>query len=328
MGGAWRHPERRPLEAERHVFCRIGGENYGIPLQVRLLREHGFRGTFFVETLASRCLGEADTRSVFDYLLGEGQDVQLHIHPNFYYYSEWRAAEKKGHKYPLPSKMDLIGHFGEDLQMDLLGEAARYFEKFAGRRPRAFRAGCYAGSKVMLRCLSRLGIDLDSSFNPCYHPELSFPDGGVTPNVAQRIEGVWEIPVTVARTRLPEGYNGFKFADCTSLSFAEIRQMLEEGAGSGQQHFVIVFHSFSAVKPRDETFSEMRPNRIVIRRLEKLLRYLALNSGRFHVETMGDVAGSLRPEPGRREPPPITALGWGHSAARKAVQLLNSVYWV
>jgi hypothetical protein len=327
MGGAWRRPDRRPLEATRHVFCRIGDKDYGIPLLVRILSEFNFRGTYFVETLSTRCLGEADTRTVFDFLLHEGQDVQLQIHPNFRFYSEWQNAQAQGLDYQVPRPVDLIGHFCEDVQMDLLTEAAQYFEQFAGYPPTAFRAGCFAGSRSTMRCLRKIGITVDSSFNPCYHPELSFPDNALVPNLVQQIEGVWEIPVTVARTKLPEGYRGFKFADCTALSFPEIRTMLDAAASSGQQHFVIVFHSFGAVKPKDETYAEMRSNRIVIRRLKKMFRYLAENRDKFCVETMGTVSGNLQTLE-RGVPQPVVAeLGLARSAVRKAVQLWNTPYW-
>jgi hypothetical protein len=326
MGGAWRSPDRRPLPAERHVFCRRGNEELGVPLLTKLLRRYGLTGTFFVETLATKCLGEADTRSIFDFLLREGQDVQLHIHPNFHYYAEWRKAQAANAPYSLPDRLDFIGRLDESVQMELLGEAIEYFEKFSGRRPKAFRAGCYAASSAMMRCLQKLSIRVDSSFNPCY-PDCSFPGETLVANQVAEIEGVWEIPVTVAHSKIPEGYAGYKFADCTSLSFPELRCMLETCAAKGQEHFVVVFHSFSAVKAKDETYAEIRPNQIVIRRLERLFRYLAENGSRFRVETMGAVAG--RPEAFAEEGAcAIPDLNAAVSAVRKAVQLVNGAYWV
>lgn len=328
MGGAWRHPDRRPLESERLVFCRIADRDYGIPLQVRMLKEFGFRGTYFVETLATRCLGASNTKAIFDYLLREGQDVQLHAHPVFYFYSQRQTARAQGRDCQFPQQPDEIGRFEESLQMTVLAEANEYFIKFAGYRPTAFRAGCFAGSRSTLKCLHKLGITVDSSFNPCYHPDMSFPDITLLPNLVQQIEGVWEIPITVARCRLPEGYKGYKYADCSSISFAEIQQMLEAGVSSGLKHFVIVFHSFSAVKPRDETFAVMRPDRIVIRRLEKMLRYLAENTDKFRVQTMGAAADRLEPTQACSSEAIVTNLGLAKSAVRKAVQLFNRPYWV
>lgn len=328
MGGAWRHPDRRPLSAERHVFCRNDRGEYGIPLLVRILKHHGLRATFFVETLATLCLGEEDSASVFDFLLREGQDVQLHCHPNFFFYSRKQLAKLQGQSYDVPSSRDLIGHLSESLQMELLAEAARWFEKFAGYRPVAFRAGCYAGSRSLLRSLAQIGIDVDTSFNPTYHPAVSFPDESLTPNRVQEIDKVWEIPVTVARSPLPEGYKGYKFADCTALSFREIRGMLDSAADAGLQHFIIVFHSFSAVKARDETYQRFRKNQIVIDRLERVCRYLSMNDRRFRVETMDNAKSRILadgPGPGQ---PEVARLGLAEAGIRKAVQILNTPYWV
>jgi hypothetical protein len=327
IGGAWRHPDRRPVPAARHVFCRIGEEDFGIPLLTRMLAEHGFHGTFFVETLATRCLGEADSRSIFDFLLAANQDVQLHIHPVFYFYDEAQKSRRVDASVFTSGTMDFIGQFSPQVQLDLLGEAVTFFERFAGYRPSAFRAGCFAGSRAMLRTLHSLGIRIDSSFNPCY-PQLSFPGETLCANLVTKIDDVWEFPVTVARTLLPEGHGGFKFADCTSLSFHEMRTMLDTASESGLQHFVIVFHSFSAVKARDETYSALRPNRIVIRRLQKLFKYLADQSARFTVDTFGDVARRTEMLDQEAQSSMVPVLPVMRSLARKTVQALNNYYWL
>src|SRR5690348_7357429 len=99
MGGAWRYPERRPIPADRHVFCRIGGQDFGIGRIAEILRRYGFRATYFVETLATLVNGGADTRSIFDFLLGCDEDVQLHIHPTYRFYAEALASRQAGRPY-------------------------------------------------------------------------------------------------------------------------------------------------------------------------------------------------------------------------------------
>src|SRR5881628_1932604 len=116
MGGAWSNPDRFPTPAERHVFCRISDRPFGVPLIVDLMARYGFRATYFVETMATRVLGDADTASIFDYLLKHGQDVQLHLHPNFRYYSELRQAQAERRSYEVPKPSDLLGHFPEAVQ--------------------------------------------------------------------------------------------------------------------------------------------------------------------------------------------------------------------
>lgn len=323
MGGAWRHSERRPLKADRHVFCRIGGQDYGIGLISRILSHYGFHATYFIETLATLVNGQQDTRGIFDYLLERGEDVQLHIHPTYHFYAEELAARAAGTSYHPPPANDLLGGLEEQQQMELLEQAAVLFHRFAGRRPAAFRAGCFAADRRTLRCLRRLGIALDSSFNPCCS-NYSFTGEKLEPNRVRKLEGVWELPVTVARTPVPEGYYGYKMADPVSLSVTELRSMLEIGAARGQEHFVIVFHSFSLVKPKNEMYGVMRPNRIVIRRLEKLMEYLANRRDLYRVSTFAELAGGLAEDVAA----PVTELGLVAAGLRKFVQGLNSYYWV
>ena len=322
MGGAWERPDRLPVPAERHVFCRSNGAEYGIPLIVNIMAQYGFRATYFVETLATLSLGSADTSSIFEFLLSHGQDVQLHVHPVFWFYAEKRDARRG------PPPCDMIGQLSPESQRELLAEAAALFEEFAGFRPTAFRAGNWAGSRSLMRVLAELGIRVDSSFNPAYHPEISFPDCSLEKNAVTRIEGVWEIPVTVARTPLPEGHHGLKFADCTALAFPELRNMLDHAAAAGQQHFVMLFHSFSAVKAQDMTYQHMRPNRIVIRRLERTMRYLAENPDRFQVRTMGEIAAEEQNLENEVVAGVVPELDLVQSGIRKAVQAINNIYWI
>jgi hypothetical protein len=322
IGGAWGRPDRQPVPAERHIFCRIDGADYGIPLITRILHEYGFRATHFVETLSALCLGDADTRSVFDYLLENGQDVQLHAHPVY-----WLLAKARRDRTIKP--FDMFSGLSSEAQREVLAEAVDLFVRFAGQRPVAFRAGNWAGSLGLLPILREFGIQLDSSLNPCYHPEISFPDGKLLPNQVHKIDGVWELPVTVARTPLPEGHHGLKFADCSALTFAEVRQMLDSAFEARQQHFVMVFHSFSAVKAQDEGYRKMRPNRVVIRRLEQTASYLAHHPERFTVSTIGELttSGSLR-ESGPAEITGIPDLSAVQAGVRKVMQAINNFYWV
>jgi hypothetical protein len=325
MGGAWRHAERRPLRADRHIFCRIDGRDYGIGLITDVLARFGFRATHFVEMLATLVNGEDDTRTVFDYLLGRNQDVQLHIHPTYRFYANLLQARASERHYQPPDSNDWMTTFPEARQLELLEEASGLFERFAGRTPAAFRAGCYAANRTTLRCLRRLGILLDTSFNPCC-PECSFPADTLEPNRVSMVEDVWEIPVSVARTPLPESAAGFKMADPCSLSIRELRTMLETGASRGQSHFVIVFHSFAAVKPRDETYARMRPDWIVIRRLEKLAAYIASRTDLYRVSTFQDLSRELPLT--EDKPPRVAELGFVSAGLRKTVQGMNRFYWL
>jgi hypothetical protein len=325
IGGAWADPQKRPLKADRHIFCRIGKRDHGIGFITDTLSAYGFRATHFVETLMTLVNGDDDVRSVFEFLLERHQDVQLHVHPTYRFYAESRRALERNQPYQPPPKNDLLSGFDEARQMDLLTEAVSLFKQFAGTAPVAFRAGCFAANRVTLRCLRRAGVLVDTSFNPCYS-EWSFKNDQMQPNAVRNIDGVWEVPVTVARTPLPEGYGGLKHADPSALSFTELRHMLEHGVESGQRHFVIVFHSFAAVKSADSSYSRMKPDRLTIGRLHQLLTYLSTRSDLYRVSTFGELA---------REGPdsdshaaPLAQLPILPAFGRKTMQAVNRLYWV
>ena len=326
MGGAWNHPHRHPVPSPRHVFCQVGQRNYGIPLIVESMAHYGFQATYFVETLATQVLGDTDTAAIFDYLLKSKQDVQLHIHPNYRFYADFRRARAQGRPFQIPEARDNLARFPEEIQMELLLEARDFFRRFAGVDPTVFRAGNYSASRTTLRCLAALGLRIDSSFNPCY-PDVSFAGADLQLNRVQKIEGVWEIPITVARTRLPENKVGLKYADCTALAATELHGMLEAAAAGGLEHFVLVFHGCRAVKAKDATYEEIRPNRIVISRLEKLFAYLAKRSDLFEVATLGQAAASPTLLEAAHHAV-VPELGFVRAGVRKVVQLVNNSYWV
>jgi hypothetical protein len=325
MAGSWDDPARGPLPASRHVFCRNDSGAYGIPLITRELDRYGFRGTFFCETLATRVLGEADTREVVDTLLAANQDVQLHLHPVYRHYRRFLDGGRIGRERTRVASCDLLcTHSAED-QLALMEEGCEIFRACTGRAPVVFRAGNFAASRTTLRVLGKLGFAIDSSYNPAEYEDLSLADDPPEPNTIQNIEGVWEVPVTVARSRIPEG-NGYKPFDPVALSTWEMRHMLEAAHASGTPHVTVLFHSFSFVKPWDMAYSRFRLNRVVLGRLRALLSYLDVNRDRFQVETLGQLAASGRIQPSG--PSVVPDLGFWRPAARKIVQVLNTPYWV
>jgi hypothetical protein len=324
MGGAWDDPGHGPLPASRHVFCRDGSDAYGIPLITRELGRYGFRATFLCEMLATRVLGEADTRSVVEALLTAGQDVQLHLHPVYWYYRRFLDAGAVDRDHYRVAACDQLCAHSPEQQLEMLEEASELFRVCTGRAPVAFRAGNFAASRATLRALGKLGFLIDSSYNPAQLDDPSLADDPPEPNVVQSIEGVWEVPVTVARTRIREG-NGYKPFDPVALCAREMERILDAANSAGMPHVTLLFHSFTFVKPWDMTYSRFRLNRIVLRRLRALLRFLDANRDRFRVETFGELAaGPIQASPKGVVPD----LGFWRPAVRKAVQLINTLYWV
>jgi peptidoglycan/xylan/chitin deacetylase (PgdA/CDA1 family) len=327
MGGAWRSDALLPVPAERRVFCKIDGIDYGIGWQTDELERRGFRATFFCEVLSTLVLGEADTSSYLEFLLNRGQDVQLHTHPNFYFYAQYLACRERGESYDHSARSDSLWRLSSDLQKHLLSQAIEIFKRLTGNRPLAYRAGGYQANKSSLSILSELGLLIDSSFNPSYSGSGSFDRENLLANVPQAVHGVWEIPVTVAIQDLPDPRNVTNLMpfEISALSMNEMRRILDHAHCTGTEHVVIMFHSFSGVKPKDVQYSELRPDHIVRRRFTGILNYLAASQDRFRVSTFGELA--QKPDIlSTCTPTPLPRLGYIYPLTRKLVQLLNRPY--
>jgi hypothetical protein len=317
MGGAWNDSSLGPVPSDRIIFCRRQGRDFGIGWMCGLLNERKLRATFFCETLAALVLGEDDTRGYIEFLLEQGQDVQLHAHPNYLHYAEYLQGG--------PAIIeDSLARLAPDQQRRVLTTASELFERFTGRRPLVYRAGNFEGSVASLAVLQELGFVIDSSYNPSFI--TSFDGQDLLLNVPQFLNGLWELPFTVAHERFSESSapRNLKYFDPAAMSCWEMRQVLEQAHRLRLTDVVVMLHSFSGVKRSDEQYSSFRPDHIVRRRFAWLLDYLADNSARFTVTTMGEVALQL-PFTTPAVAPPLPELGWTRPFLRKLVQGVNRI---
>jgi hypothetical protein len=326
MGGAWQDPSLRPLPAEKRVFCRVGGRDFGIGWQCEQLRRRGLKATFFCEVLSSLVLGEDDTRSYLEFLIEQNQDVQLHVHPNFYFYAEKLWADARGLDYFPPRRPDALCFLPVEQQAGILRTACEIFSFLTGRQPVAFRAGSYQADSTTLSLLAALGLRIDSSYNPLYVSAGSFPSERLPINRPVFLHGLLEIPVTVVRQQMPAPNkpDGLVPLEVCALSAAEMRSALEQLHESGVSDVVIVHHSFACVKAKDPQYSAMRPDRLVMGRFTALLDFLAENQDRFEVATMGDYSGvSAAPLESEEV---IPSLGFVKPLVRTVQQAINRLY--
>jgi hypothetical protein len=323
MGGAWRYPDCRPLPIDKAIFGKLGDASYGLPLIVEELNKYSLRATFFTEVFFSHCLGADQAKIVTDYLLRNRQDVQLHAHPVFRNYS---LAVKDG----TPEAFRRYRALGDGLndkdlgaQFAILSEASDLFRTFVGERPVAYRAGGFRGDHNTLAALRRLGIAIDSSFNPSV--AASFAKHRPQPNIVQCIDGVIEMPLTNAMSGV-NGFRSWKPMAISSVSFAELKAVLTQAHATGIRDLIFILHSFSTVKPRDVFYSSFRPDWLVISRFRRLLSYLAEHASMFEVCMIGDVASEFTPFSGDQIAPALD-LGIVKPLIRKGAQALNRFYW-
>jgi hypothetical protein len=322
IGGAWVSSSRQPVGPSRAILGKTGAAYYGTPLIMDILEASGLRGTFFVEVSAARVVGEAELGEVYRMILQRGHDLQLHLHPVFHYFAEVRGGLLARDQ--LPPNMDIIGTLPRDTQFDLLREGCAIFHRLIGRRPTAFRAGCYGASHETVKALEHFGIKYDSSFNAACRTPASLLAVGEVTNHPWQVGSVWEIPVTVFRTGM--GYfSGLKPLEVSAVSFSEMRRVLEYAERSGMHCVTFVLHSFSLFKTADVQFRRIRPDRVVIGRFRRLCEFLNENRRRFGVRTFSEFEPPREPRVYRGD---LLNMGTLLPAGRRLFQGLNRAYWI
>lgn len=281
IGGAFANPALSPVGNARRIFGRIGVKEYGIPLQMDIADRFGLKLVFFVEVFNRHFFGPDETRQVVETILHRGHDVQLHLHPNYLNFTLPRPQDLKF--------SDLCGAYPLEQQVEMLAEARQMLIECGAPAPVAFRAGCFGANADTLTALADNGFVLDSSYNQAYlgGPCL-LPDWGL--NDLAEEGGIFELPVTNfvenssirAKRTMPLDING--------VSFEEMRQVLEASRrGDGPRNVTVILHSFSFVKGYDVQYKRVRPRWNVIRRFERLCRFLAEHSSDFKVRTFCDL---------------------------------------
>src|SRR5439155_11375411 len=144
---------------------------------------------------------------------------------NFYYYAQQQASSGVA-----SAQTDDLASVSSPLRTELLERACELFLYATGYHPKAFRAGNWRANRALMSDLVKVGIRLDSSFNPASRAGGSFAGEVMAVNALQRLDGLWELPLSAVRQRLPEPHlvNGVRPFDLVSLSAWEIRKALDD----------------------------------------------------------------------------------------------------
>lgn len=301
----WRNLDARfPASFERYVYGRSPRGDYALPKTLEILARHGLHGVFFVEPLFAARFGVEHLATVVGLIQDAGQEVQLHLHP------EWTDEIRP---LPIPGathKRQHLSYYTLDEQSTLISLGMTLLAQAGCAEVQAFRAGSFAANADTFRALARCGIAVDSSLNLCH------PDSGTDlRNQADfeqpsEIDGVAELPMAI----FTDGLGRLRPAQIGACSFAEMRQAMECSARSGAGHFVVLSHNFEMLRQGRST-----PDSIVVRRFESLCAYL----GREHRELP---TASLRKRPtidaAPATRPRVSALATGRRVAEQALRRL------
>jgi len=230
---------------DEHVWGRTAGREVGPALQMDMLDDRGFKGTFFVDVLSEFVFGEGSLQPVFDAIVERGHDVQLHLHtkPHLRFARDERVRALEG-----AVDEDDPAAFREAMEL-----AIGIFERRAGRRPVAYRAGAYRIFDTHFPVLADLGIKVDSSVNP-------FKNSVVEPWMLTRtqpydVAGVLEVPITWC-ARLDGAFRSEQLAPFASAT-AQLEALAALPAGSPAT-LCYIAHSFSFLRVDRQTDEERR----------------------------------------------------------------------
>lgn len=262
--------EKFPQAFSQYVYGPTAKGNYGLPIQFEILNDNGLTGIFFIEPLFATRFGLPPLQELVGLTQDAGQEIQLHLH------TEWVDEARTPLLPNVTKKQRWIKKFSREDQTLLLSKGLQLMQSAGAKGLNAFRAGSFALNYDTLLALADNGIEFDTSYNPASVAGIAEVSPGQCYTQPLSLGGIKEYPVTVFRDR---GGESLRHLQLTACSFAEMQFLLNTAHDRGLDSVVIVSHNFELLSP-----SKRRSDPIVVRRFEKLCRFLSNNSDRFSVK--------------------------------------------
>jgi len=289
----WRR-DRLRHDIDRDIYGLVGSHEYGLNYQLAILRKFGLKASFFVEPLFSLSVDgglEILSRIVRE-IQAAGQDVQLHLHP------EWVPELPEEIASALTErKSGALNEFSAADQTALVRLGLETLRNCGAENVRAFRAGDYAANFDTMEALNAAGLEFDTSYNYCYLNRscgLQMPAPVLQP---VRMSGLWQIPISFFQD-WPGHCRHTELGACSSV---EMCRALESAWRARWWSFVIVSHSFECLKNRwNSRPVSVRPE--VVSRFERLCAYLDRHRDRFSTEHFAEIDSERIPAHGSPSP--------------------------
>ncbi|SDO41411.1 hypothetical protein SAMN05216303_1011358 [Rhodoferax sp. OV413] len=291
-----------PACFERYVYGHSAHGDYALPKTLELLNQHGLKGVFFVEPLFAARFGQPYLDTIVGLIRAAGQDVQLHLHP------EWTDEALQPLIPDCASKRQHLSYYTLEEQTTLIACGKQMLEAAGSGPITAFRSGSFAANQDTFTALHRNQLLLDSSLNRCH--AVSAPDllQGRDLESVFAVDGVTSFPVTVFQ----DGFGKDRPAQVGACSFAEMRDALWSAQRAGMAHFVLVSHNFEMLKP-----GLSQPDWVVVKRFAQLCAFLGQHRDTFTVGSFGPASAI---GPAKVSQPRV---GWTSTARRYVEQALR-----
>ena len=260
--------EAFPSSFQRYVYGKSKHGNYALPKTLEILNTYGLRGIFFVEPLFAARFGQQHLQSIVDLITSAGQEIQLHLHP------EWVNEALKPLIADNKKKRQFLSNYTRAEQTTLIEYGKKMLEAAGSGVITAFRAGSYALNEDTYRALEKNNIKIDTSLNRCYDVSAPLLIEGHNLDTSFYVGEVMTYPVTVFR----DGFRKDRPAQVGACGFNEMRDALLSAKEAGSQNFVVVSHNFEMLKPNSN-----QPDWTIVKRFTSLCAFLAERSEDFHV---------------------------------------------
>jgi len=270
IGGHFKNKHLKPVPADRHIYCKINGKDYGINLIMDILEKYALKGVFFVEIESRFYFGEEQIINIIQDIKNRGHEVQLHTHPNY-------RSFKNEHRMP-----DDMRKYSLQEQTHIIKDALTFLSSHGIENILAFRSGGFYSDLNTIKAIQNNGIIYSSNYNIAY-PNCNYVDNNHLKNDIFLIEQVFELPLTCYREfPLRKTWNSFQIS---ATSYAEFKAALNHYYNQQIQLITILTHSFAFVRPNDIQFSTIAPKRLLIRRFDNICNFLASHVDKFEVIT-------------------------------------------
>jgi hypothetical protein len=248
-----------PAAFERYVYGRSPAGSYALPETLRVLRQNRLHAVFFVEPLFAARFGARHLREIVALILDAGQEIQLHLHP------EWVDEITPP---PIPDasrKRQYVRLYTVEEQTVLLALGAQMLEDAGAPKPSAFRAGNFAANRDTFKALAAGGFSYDSSVNATNADSVPDLRDKLDLHRVSAIDGVISCPISVFR----DGIGRLRHAQVGACSSRELEDAILRAFDLGWGQFVVLSHNFELLKV-DST----SPDRVVVERFRHLCDFL------------------------------------------------------
>lgn len=249
-----------PGSFERYVYGSSGHGQYALPKTLEILNRHSLKGVFFVEPLFAARFGIGHLITIVKLIRDAGQDVQLHLHP------EWTDEIQPPIIENSLKKRQHLTYYNLQEQTALIAFGRNLLEQAGSGPVSAFRAGSFAANLDTFEALRRNHIMIDSSLNRTFDVSGMDLRSQHTFGEPFSINGVCTYPVTVFK----DGFGRNRPAHVGACSFGEMKDAMWSAKAAGLSNFVVVSHNFEMLKPGTSA-----PSWIVVRRFEQLCAFLS-----------------------------------------------------